>query len=141
MIISNIDSLNQSFRALHTQAKTMLEKGKMIEVVVSEKKTKRSNDQNAYYFLINKQVADFLNDSGLSYGEFDLPYTSEIIHEIQKKVFGVKTTTKMTVGEFCEYENKVILFWQERTGYEWQPSEMPASYLVSRGYDFERNLR
>ena len=112
----------------------MLNNGKKIIVEVSEKKQKRSNEQNNYYWLFNGQLADFLNDSGLSYGEYNIPYTADIIHDIDKTIFGVKTTTKMDVGEFCEYMNKLLIFWQEKTKGEFQMSELPANYLERKGY-------
>lgn len=134
MYISQISQLKQSFRALFTQAALMLNAGKRITVEISEKKQKRSNEQNSYYWLFNGQLADFLNQSGLSYGEHKIPYTGELIHEINKKLFGIKTTTKMSTGEFCQYMNKLLLFWQEKTQGEFMMSELPANYLERKGY-------
>nr|DAR97453.1 MAG TPA: protein NinB [Caudoviricetes sp.] len=134
MYISQISQLKQSFRALFTQAELMLNAGKRITVEISEKKQKRSNEQNSYYWLFNGQLADFLNQSGLSYGEHKIPYTGELIHEINKKLFGIKTTTKMSTGEFCQYMNKLLLFWQEKTQGEFMMSELPANYLERKGY-------
>lgn len=112
----------------------MLNSGKKILVEVSEKKNKRSNEQNNYYWLFNGQLADFLNNAGLRYGEHNIPYTSDLLHSINKQLFGVRTTTKMSVGEFCEYMNKLLLFWQEKTCGEFQMSELPANYLERKGY-------
>ena len=134
MYISQLSQLKPSFRALYKQAEMMLNNGKKIIVEVSEKKQKRSNEQNNYYWLFNGQLADFLNDSGLSYGEYKIPYTADIIHDIDKTIFGVKTTTKMSIGEFCEYMNKLLIFWQEKTKGEFQMSELPANYLERKGY-------
>ena len=141
MRISNKKELNPVFRALYDQAGLLLDYGKEVVLELSEFKPKRNNEQNAYYWLFNGWVADFLNEAGLTYGEYEIPYTSEIIHDIQKKLFGVKTTTKMTVGEFCDYITKVMLFWQERTHGEFQVPELPLSYLSKKGYDLEYNLR
>lgn len=134
MFISQISQLKPSFRALFNQAELLLANGKKITVEIAEKKQKRSNEQNAYYWLFNGQLADFLNNAGCSYGEWAIPYTGELIHEINKKLFGVKTTTKMKVGEFCEYMNKLMLFWQEKTNGEFIMSELPANYLERKGY-------
>lgn len=112
----------------------MLGLGKKIVVEISEKKNKRSSEQNNFYWLFCSQVAEFLNDAGLSYGEYSIPYRSELIHEINKTLYSVKTTTKMSVGEFCEYMNKLLLFWQEKTNGEFQMSELPANYLERKGY-------
>lgn len=141
MKISTLTELKPVFRNLYDTAKIMLENGKEVVAEVQEFKKKRTNEQNAYYFLLNNEVAKFLNDCGLTYGEFNLPYNKDIIHEIQKKVFGVETTTKLNIQEFCDFETQVIHFWQERTHGEWRPSELPESYLIKKGYDLERNLR
>lgn len=134
MYISRIEQLKPTFRALYDQAEIMLNNGKKITVEVAEKKNKRSNEQNNYYWLFNSELAKFLDEAGLTYGEFKIPYTSEIVHDVNKKLFGVKTTTKLSVGEFCEYMNKLLLFWQERTAGEFQMSELPANYLERKGY-------
>ena len=134
MYIASSQQLKPSFRALFNQAEIMLENGKTLDVVVQEHKHRRSSEQNNYYWLFNTQLANFLDETGLTYGEFKLPYTADIIHEINKTLFGVKTTTKMTTGEFCEYMNKLLVFWSERTKGEFQMSELPATYLEMKGY-------
>ena len=141
MKISSTKELNPVFRSLYETAKILLDYGKEVIVEVHEFKPKRTNEQNAYYFLMNNEVAKFLNEAGLTYGEFNLPYSKDIVHEIQKKIFGIETTTKLSIKEFCDYETQVIHFWQERTHGEWQPSELPESYLIKKGYDLEYNLR
>lgn len=135
MYISQISQLKPSFRALYNQAELLLNSGKKIVVEVVEKKNRRSNEQNAYYWLFNGQLADFLNDSGLSYGEYQIPYTQDIIHDINKKLFGIKTTTKMNISEFCDYMNKLLFFWQDKTNGEFMMSELPANYLERKGYE------
>lgn len=134
MYISKIEQLKPTFLALYNQAEIMLNNGKKITVEVSEKKNKRSSEQNNYYWLFNSELAKFLDEAGLTYGEFKIPYTSEIVHDINKKLFDVKTTTKLSVGDFCEYMNKLLLFWQQRTAGEFQMSELPANYLERKGY-------
>lgn len=135
MYISQMSQLKPSFRALYNQAELLLNSGKKIVVEVVEKKNRRSNEQNAYYWLFNGQLADFLNDSGLSYGEYQIPYTQDIIHDINKKLFGIKTTTKMNISEFCDYMNKLLFFWQDKTNGEFMMSELPANYLERKGYE------
>lgn len=134
MYIGSLEQLKPTFRAVYNQAEIMLQAGKKITLEVAEKKNKRTNEQNAYYWLFNGELSSFLNDSGLSYGEHQIPYTGELIHEINKKLFGVKTTTKMSISEFCEYMNKLLLFWQQKTQGEFQMSELPANYLERKGY-------
>lgn len=141
MKISTQAELKPVFRAMYKQAEDLLACEKQVLIEVSEFKPKRSNEQNAYYWLYNSELANFFNDSGLSYGEFEIPYTSEIIHDIQKKLFGVKTTTKMKTSEFCEYIRRLQSFWSEKTKGEFMMSELPESYLIRKGFDLEYNLR
>lgn len=135
MLIKNVDSIKPVFRALFNQAEIMIKSGKVIDVDITEHKEKRSNEQNAYYWVFNGEVASFLYDAGCSYGEHKLPYTSDLVHEINKTVFGIKTTTKMDVKCFCEYMTKLLIWWQEKTGGEFMCSELPTSYLQRKGYD------
>lgn len=134
MYISEVSQLKPGFRALYNQAEIMLASGKKIIVEVSEKKNKRSLEQNNYLWLFNSELAKFLDDAGLAYGEFKLPYTAELIHDINKRLFGVKSTAKMSRKDFCEYMNKLLLFWQQRTNGEFSLSELPANYLERKGY-------
>ena len=141
MKISTQKELKPVFRALYEQASIMLNAGKIINVEVAEFKNKRNNEQNSYYWLLNGWVAECLNDAGCRYGDFNIPYTAELIHEINKTIFGLKTTTKMDIHEFCEYTTKITQFWQERTQGEFMPKELPTQYLIRKGYDLEYNLR
>ena len=119
----------------------MLSAGKEVNVEVTEFKNKRSSDANAYYWLLNGWIAECLNDAGCTYGEFNIPYNAELIHEVNKTIWGLKTTTKMVIHEFCDYTTKVTQFWQERTQGEFMPKELPESYLIKTGYDLEYKLR
>lgn len=104
-----------------------------IDIEVKEHRNKRTSAQNNFYWLNVSDIADVLNESGCAYGEFNLPYTAELVHDINKIVFGVKTTVKMTVKEFCYYMNKMTAFWVEKTHGEYHPKEAPYSYLERTG--------
>lgn len=104
-----------------------------IDIEVKEHRNKRTSAQNNFYWLNVSDIADVLNDGGCSYGEFNLPYTSELIHDINKIVFGVKTTTRMTIKEFCQYMDKMTVFWIEKTNGAFQPKEVAFSYLERTG--------
>lgn len=108
--------------------------GKSVDVEIKEHKHKRSNEQNNYYWLFNTMLANFLNDSGCLYGEYKIPYTSQLIHDINKHLFGVETTTKMSVKEFCEYMTKLEIFWREKTNNCFEMPEPPLKYLERKGY-------
>lgn len=134
MYIGNKAYQNKVFRMLYDNATVLLDAGKAVDVTVAEHKVKRTNAQNNYYFLFNGELAKFLNESGLSYGEYKLPYTGELVHEINKSLFGVSTTTKMKKDEFCEYMTKLMSFWTEKTAGQFIMSESPYGYLEKVGY-------
>lgn len=115
MYCTEISSLDNILNLAKIKAKAMIISGKKVEIEVSEYKPKRSNAQNSYYWIFNNEVAKFLNDSGLSYGEHNIPYDKDIIHKINKVIFSRDTTTKMSIGEFCEYMTKIIIWWTEKT--------------------------
>ena len=133
MYIGNKSYQNKVFRMLYDNATTLLDAGKTVDVTVAEHKVKRTNAQNNYYWLFNGELAKFLDEAGLSYGEYKLPYTGELVHEINKSLFGVPTTTKMKKDEFCEYMMKLMSFWTERTAGQFIMSESPYGYLEKTG--------
>lgn len=134
MFINSLNQLEDVITSITNQATLLLKNGKKVMVEVKEHKQRRTTEQNNYYWLICSEVAEFLNEAGLSYGEHQIPYKGELIHEINKTIFGVKTTTKLNISEFCQYMTKVIFFWQDKTNGEFAPSELPASWLSQRGY-------
>lgn len=133
MFIRDKSELRDKFTALYRQAEHLIEGGSL-DVEVKKHVHKRSNAQNNYYWLICGEVVKFLDEAGACYGEDNLPYTNDLLHEINKKRFSVQTTTKLNMTEFCEYMTKVIEYWQAKTNYFWMPSELPQSYLIQRGY-------
>ena len=108
------------------------------DIDVKEHKPKRSNQQNSFYWVNNEDVAKFLNESGATMC-FGLPFTSETIHEINKKYLGVPSTAKKDTHSFSEYMTKVFAFWIEKTNGTWQPKESPYGYLEKVGY-IERGI-
>ena len=133
MYIGDKSYQNKVFRMLYDNATTLLDAGKTVDVTVSEHKIKRTNAQNNYYWLFNGELAKFLDEAGLSYGEYKLPYTGELVHEINKSLFGVHTTTRMKKDEFCEYMTKLMSFWTKRTAGQFIMSESPYGYLEKTG--------
>lgn len=134
MFCKDLNQIKQVFRLAYIQAELMLKNGKQVDIEVTEHKNKRSIEQNNYYFLFCSELAKFFNDAGLSYGEFQIPYTTDLIHDINKKIFGVKTTTRLSIKDFCEYMTKVLIFWTEKTHGEFQMKELAESYLQRKGY-------
>ena len=133
MFCRSVDSLKDVFKIEYERAKLLLMDSKNgIDIDVKKHVSKRSNQANNFYWLQNESVAKFLNDSGVKM-TFGLPFTSETIHEVNKKYLGVYTTTKLNVQEFCEYMTKMFAFWIEKTGGQWQPQESPYGYLEKTG--------
>lgn len=106
--------------------------GKSVDVEIKEHKHKRTLEQNNYYWLFNQQVANLFNSAGCKYNE--LRYTADLVHEIQKQLFGIKTTTTMSIGEFCDYITELDAYWKEKTNNEFQMPEKPEKYLERKGY-------
>jgi len=114
-----------------------------IDIDFKKHSTKRSNEQNSFYWLNCNDIAKFLNDAGLTYEpvkRVKLPYNKDIIHEINVKVFGIKTTTKMTTSEFYEYMENVFNFWKEKTEFQWQEMESTYSYFERTGLLESNNI-
>lgn len=114
--------------------KNLLATSKEISLEVTKIVETRSIAQNKYYFEFNSWVRNTMNKAGCTYGEYELPYTTEIVHDINKKIFGYETTRKMSVEEFCDYITQVSAFWIEKTNGALEIPELPRAYLVRRGY-------
>lgn len=104
-----------------------------MDVEIAEHKQRRTTEQNRFYWVIVGDIADVLNDAGLTYGEWKVPYTPEILHEINKKLFGVKSTSKLSKTDFCDFVDKLQAFWIERTNGCYMPRETAYSYLERTG--------
>lgn len=138
MYCKDLTQIKDVFRLQYERAKSLLLSCKNgIDVEVVEHKHKRTNEQNAYYWLFNNHVAEFLNGAGLGYGKHNIPYNKDLIHYINKRIFGVDTTTKMSIQEFCEYMTKLIIFWTEETNGHFEMPELPEEYLAKKGYTKE----
>ena len=138
MYCRDLSHLKEVFRFEFERAKSLLASCKSgIDVEVKEHKHKRSNAQNDYYWLFNTEVANFLKGAGLGYGKHKLPYNKDLVHDINKAVFGLETTTKLSRKEFCDYMTELFVFWNEETNGQFEMSELPDSYLEKRGYTAE----
>jgi hypothetical protein len=142
MFCKDLNQIKQVFRLAYTQAELMLKSGKQIDVEVTEHKNKRSIEQNNYYWFINGLIEKCLYDAGIEI-EYEIkilkivwkrPVNQKDIHEINKDTFGIETTTKLSVKEFCEYMNKVFILWIENTQGALEIPELPDSYLQRKGY-------
>ena len=104
-----------------------------VDVEIKEHTTRRSATQNAFYWANLTDIAKVLNEAGCGYGDYNIAFTPEVLHEINKTVFGIKTTAKMDVKAFTEYMDKVLAFWIEKTHGFFVPKETTKSYLEKTG--------
>lgn len=138
MYCKDLNKLNEVFRFEYERAKSLLSScSSGIDVEVKEHKHKRTNAQNDYYWVFNTELADFLKKAGVRYGKHNLPYNKNLVHDINKAVFGIETTTKMSTKEFCEYMMELFVFWNDETNGMFEMSELPDTYLERRGYTKE----
>lgn len=112
----------------------MIEKADEVSLEVTKFVETRSVAQNNYYFKLNSWIRDTLKKGGCTYGEFELPYTTNIVHDINKQIFGYETTKNMTVQEFYDYITEVTVFWTERTEGALEIPETPREYLIKHGF-------
>lgn len=132
--VSSEQGLTDALNVIRETACLFLKTSKEISLELSKIVETRSSAQNRYYFLFNSWVRDTLNNAGCTYGIDKLPYTTDLVHEINKKIFDYETTRKMSVQEFCDYISQISAFWIERTGGRLEIPELPAEYLIKRGY-------
>jgi len=134
MFCKDLNQIKQVFRLAYTQAELMLKSGKQIDVEVTEHINKRSSEQNNYLWLLNGWIADCLNDAGVGYGKYQIPYDKDIIHKINKYIFKKKTTRNMPVKNFFEYTRDVMVHWIQETNGAFEVPELPKDYLERKGY-------
>lgn len=132
--VTSEQGLFEALDVIKQSACLLLKTSKEICLEVTKVIETRSNAQNRYYFEFNSWVRDTLNKAGCTYGKHDLPYTTELVHDINKKVFGYETTRKMSIQEFCDYITQVSAFWIEETNGNLEIPELPYEYLEKRGY-------
>jgi hypothetical protein len=79
--------------------------GKRVELVLREKRTTRSNAQNAYYHSV---IVDMLAEyTGHDHDE---------MHEALKKQFNIQSTAKLKTQEFEDYISRIKIWASEFHG-------------------------
>ena len=139
MYCGKVEHLGKVLSAVETAARALLAKGP-VTLEVSAFKAKRTNPQNAFYWKNIEHLRQTLEDAGdvLRGDGFCLPYTKDIIHEINKTILGVDTTTNLSRREFCEYMDRFFAYWIDRTYGFWTPLETAESYFDRTNFLDER---
>lgn len=147
MYCRNINELDEVARLHKLKAKGLLEseKGRRVGIDWTPPdfhKTKRSNPQNSFYWKNCTELALFMQDSGsailvkneLTGKIMRVEYNPDIIHEMNKSQFGIKSTAKLPVKEFVEFMDRFFAFWIQETQYNWTPLESTRGYFERNGY-------
>lgn len=110
-------------------AKTCLEKGEPLRVIVTSDEKKRNAEQNRFYWGV--ALRDISEQAWIDGKQFD----KDAWHEYFSRKFGVcedltlpdgeiitrrKSTTQMTVGEFSTYVNQVQAWAANHLGVEFE---------------------
>lgn len=96
-----------------------------VEVTIKENKETRGTRQNAFYWVIVRDISKFMIGAGAYYELHGvrLEYHKYMVHDINKAMYSIDSTTKLTVKEFIEYMDSMTSFWSSRTNDLWKPKE------------------
>jgi hypothetical protein len=137
MLIKSTHELMTCFHLLEKEAQAFFDAGiERVIIKVKEHKDKRTTLQNSFYWLNVASIAKFMADAGATF-EFDgmmFPYDEDYVHGINKRMFGVKTTTGIPKKEYVTFMDSVFYLWNSKTLGEWQPKESTRSYFEKNGY-------
>lgn len=134
LFIKNCRDIPNTIKAITEALKQLLNDSQNgVDISISEHKIRRSTAQNDFYWLNCRDIARCLNQAKMTWGNLKLPYTDKVVHESNKLVFGIETTTKMSTKEFADYMEAVFAMWQDYSNYGWTPLESPNSYLERTG--------
>ena len=136
MIIKNKDDIETALLCAKSDILGKLlncKDGVLIEI--SEFKPKRTDLQNNFYWANVRDITDILRAYNIkkTIMGFKLLLTDEDVHEINKQVFNIKTTTKLSKKEFCDFMDSLFAFWIKKTKGKWQPKELTRGYLERTG--------
>jgi len=121
---------------IKVQAETLFKLGKnILTCEIIPMKQKRSISQNNFYWKNLEGIANVLNEAGkrvsieILHYDFKRKFDGNDIHDINKKVFGIETTSKMNKKQFSEYFTEMSVLWQEETKGNWTQLESANSYF------------
>lgn len=114
-VIGHLSTLKARFRAAYSVAETMVNAGRDVELVVRERKSKRSTEQNKRYWALLREVSACAWIDGKQYADVTW-------HEQFKRMFigleeipmpdgtvtmrGISTTT-LSVAQMSEYMQRI----------------------------------
>ena len=82
----------------------------------------RSKAQNDYLWSVYSNIVKFWEQTGFMPDGLKLNYiNSNFLHEYFKARFDIKTTTKLTTAEFCEYTDKIQHLMTEQSKGNYDP--------------------
>lgn len=82
----------------------------------------RSKAQNDYLWSVYSNIVKFWEQTGFMPDGLKLNYiNSKFLHEYFKARFDIKTTTKLTTAEFCEYTDKIQQLMTEQSKGNYDP--------------------
>jgi hypothetical protein len=117
---ANIDGILAFIRPTIEQVLNSAKYG--VTVDVRPQVRKRSLEQNSYLWGIYSNIVKFWEQTGFMPDGLKLNYiNSNFLHEYFKARFDIKTTTKLTTAEFCEYTDKIQHLMTEQSKGNYDP--------------------
>lgn len=117
---ANIDGILAFIRPTIEQVLNSAKYG--VTVDVRPQVRKRSLEQNSYLWGIYSNIVKFWEQTGFMPDGLKLNYiNSNFLHEYFKARFDIKSTTKLTTAEFCEYTDKIQHLMTEQSKGEYDP--------------------
>lgn len=123
MLVKNADDVEAITKSIIFQLEASKDG---IVVDIKENKETRGSRQNAFYWVIVNDISRFMIGAGAYYELHGvrLEYHKDTIHDINKAMGSIDSTTKLTVKEFIEYMDSMTAFWVERTNKLWRPKDV-----------------
>jgi len=104
------------------------------DIEVKEHIRRRTDRQNAFYFEVLAHICDFSRKTGYMPDKIKLPYVdNSMLHAFFKCRFNIRTTTKLTTGEFTEYIDQIQNLVCEQSNGDYDPLIIENNYLEKTG--------
>lgn len=117
---ANIDGILAFIRPTIEQVLNSAKYG--VTVDVRPQVRRRSLEQNSYLWSVYSNIVKFWEQTGFMPDGLKLNYiNSDFLHEYFKARFDIKSTTKLTTAEFCEYTDKIQHLMTEQSKGNYDP--------------------